>query len=119
MVDLRGYDADYVKVALQEMYGIEDFSDYHYDDLKYMVYKNTRGCNIPGKVFGGVRRYLFIHDNIMRTDALDRSPLCDTFALYYNLQLLIGKINSEIKKMRDVLNKKIIKCKEIDKNSGY
>ena len=29
IVDLRGYGVDYVKVALQEMYGIEDFSDYH------------------------------------------------------------------------------------------
>ena len=119
IVELRGLGADYVKVALQEMYGIEDFSGYHYDNLKYMVYKNTRGCNIPGKVFRDVRWYLFVYDNMMRSDALDRSPLCDTAASYYDLQPLISKMSYEIKKAYNKTIKENKTHNEIDKNFEF
>ena len=119
IVEIEGFGCEYDKVALQKLYGIDDFSDYHYERLLYAVTEFTQGLNIPGKVFGGVRRYLFIHDDMMRSDALERGPLYDTSASYYELLPLLTKMSKQIKDDYLLFDKETKSKREIDKNFEF
>ena len=119
IVEIEGFGCEYDKVALQKLYGIDDFSDYHYERLLYAVIEFTNGLNIPGKAFRDVRRHLFVRDDMFRMDALERGPLCDTPASYYELQPLLTKMDKKIKKAYLEFNEETESKREIDKNFEF